>query len=390
MLILKLALRNILGAGLRTWLNVTVLSFSFVIIIWLQGFYIGMLEQVSDATIDAEFGGGQYWNALYDPFDPLSLKDAHSPIQGTLKDLVDSGRAAPVLIVLGTIYPGGRIMPVLLKGIDPRQAVVSLPSRFLEEASEDLPVLIGTRMAENAGLETGDTITIQWRDTHGTFDALEARIVQVMETIVPTIDNGQMWLPLEKLRAMTLLENEATLVVIAKDVRATLDEPNWIFKNLDFLLSDIKQIVQMRTIGSAFIYAFLLLLAMLAIFNTQVLSIFRRRKEMGTLMALGFNRTQVIELFTMEGALQGVFAAVVAAIYGIPLLILSAKGFGLPSELTSQSGFALGAKLFPSYTAGLVVGTTLIVLIMTTIVSFLPTRKIAKLKPTDALRGKLP
>jgi putative ABC transport system permease protein len=30
-----------------------------------------------------------------------------------------------------------------------------------------------------------------------------------------------------------------------------------------------------------------------------------------------------------------------------------------------------------------------LVLGITTIVSFLPTRKIAKLKPTDALRGKL-
>ena len=48
-----------------------------------------------------------------------------------------------------------------------------------------------------------------------------------------------------------------------------------------------------------------------------------------------------------------------------------------------------GEKLFPTYSAGLVIGTTVLVFIMTTIVSFLPTRKIAKLKPTEALRGKL-
>jgi ABC-type lipoprotein release transport system permease subunit len=35
-----------------------------------------------------------------------------------------------------------------------------------------------------------------------------------------------------------------------------------------------------------------------------------------------------------------------------------------------------------------VLGTTVLVLIVTTIVSFLPTRRIAKLKPTDALRGR--
>ena len=52
-------------------------------------------------------------------------------------------------------------------------------------------------------------------------------------------------------------------------------------------------------------------------------------------------------------------------------------------------GIALGEKLVPIYTAGLVFGTVMLILTVTTIVSFLPTRKIAKLKPTDALRGRL-
>jgi hypothetical protein len=34
---IKLAYRNLIGAGLRTWLNVIVLSFSFVVIIWMKG-----------------------------------------------------------------------------------------------------------------------------------------------------------------------------------------------------------------------------------------------------------------------------------------------------------------------------------------------------------------
>ena len=56
---------------------------------------------------------------------------------------------------------------------------------------------------------------------------------------------------------------------------------------------------------------------------------------------------------------------------------------------TDSYGFALGEKLFPIYSVGLVLGTTLLVMIVTTIASFLPTRKIAKLRPTDALRGKM-
>ena len=34
----KLAFRNLMGAKLRTWLNIIVLSMAYVIIIWQQGF----------------------------------------------------------------------------------------------------------------------------------------------------------------------------------------------------------------------------------------------------------------------------------------------------------------------------------------------------------------
>jgi ABC-type lipoprotein release transport system permease subunit len=146
--------------------------------------------------------------------------------------------------------------------------------------------------------------------------------------------------------------------------------------------------VASKTVGSSIVYTIFLLLAMLAIFDTQVLSIFHRRREIGTLMALGFTRARVIGLFTLEGMLNSVLAALVAAAYGIPLLTWIARtGWAMPGDMDSY-GFAIGERIFPAYGAGLVIGTTALVLLVTTVVSFLPTRRIAKLKPTDALRGR--
>ena len=50
----KLALRNLLGAGIRTWLNVGVLSFAFVAIIWMQGYNLGIGEQAMRQQVEAE------------------------------------------------------------------------------------------------------------------------------------------------------------------------------------------------------------------------------------------------------------------------------------------------------------------------------------------------
>ena len=60
MLSIKLAWRNLIGAGLRTWLNVIVLSISFVVIIWHRGMLDGWHQQARLDTIDWEIGGGQY------------------------------------------------------------------------------------------------------------------------------------------------------------------------------------------------------------------------------------------------------------------------------------------------------------------------------------------
>jgi len=389
MLLPTLALRNLLGAGLRTWLNVVALSFSFVAIIFLQGMYDGMNQQAEHASVGALYGGGQYWHARYDPYDPLTLPDAHGPLPASLEALVRSRQATPILIRQATIYPGGRFRGILLKGIAPDQNILTLPTAALRAGAGTIPALIGARMARSTGLGLGDAVTVRWRDVHGTFDAADLTIARVMRTTVPEVDNDQIWIPLEALRRLTDMPGQATLVVLKPGARPAGMAAGWLLRDAAYLLKDIRTLIRYKSIGGSVLYLLLLFLAMLAIFDTQVLSVFRRRREIGTLMALGMTRTRVIGLFTLEGALHGGLAALLAAAYGGPLLVFVAlKGYGVPQG-TDSFGLAIGERIFPMYSAGLVGGTTLLVLLVTTIVSFLPTRRIAKLKPTDALRGRM-
>lgn len=392
MVILKLALRNILGAGLRTWLNVFVLSLAFVVIIWFQGLIQGMNNEAMTTMIDMEYGGGQYWHQQYDPYDPLTLEDSHAPLPPALAALVAKGQAAPMLMTSGAIYPQGRMQTVRIKGIDPNQQIVQLPSHVLNTDDPDMiPALIGARMAQQTKLQVGDSVTARWRDVNGTFDATDFQIVEIMQTTAQAVDSGIIWIPLATLQRLLQMPGQASVVTVAKGLEdpPAADDP-WVFRDHEYLLSDIIALVKQKSVGSSILYVFLLFLGLLAIFDTQVLAIFRRRKEMGTLMALGMPRGKVIGLFTLEGALHGLLALVVGAIYGIPFLWwFAANGMTFPQETMDSFQLALPSTLYPSYGVPLVVGTTLLVLVTVTIVSFLPTRRISKLKPTDALRGKI-
>jgi putative ABC transport system permease protein len=249
--------------------------------------------------------------------------------------------------------------------------------------------LIGSLMAEQTKLDVGDLVTVRWRDVNGTFDADDVEIVQIMRNVAPAVDQGQIWVPLERLRAMLQAPGEATLVVLRSGLEnMPPGDETWAYRDLDYLLATIREFVRAKSGGSFFMYTLLLFMGLLAIFDTQVLSIWRRRREIGTLMALGMERSTVIGLFTFEGALHGILALIVGAIYGIPLMKLTlAKGIPLPG-VAQDMGIALPETLYPSYGAWLLAGTTLLVFVSVTVVSFLPASKIAKMKPTEALRGK--
>lgn len=389
MMAIKLALRNLLGAGLRTWLNVIVLSFSFVVIIWHKGFLDGWDRQAKTDMIDWELGGGQYWEQHYDPYDPFTLTDSHARLPDELSRLVNQEEMAPMLITQGTLYPSGRMLSIRIRGIDPSQHVLSIPSHMLDSVKDELPAIIGTGMAGSTGLRKGDRVTLRWRDKNGAFDATEINIAGIFKTNVPTVDGGQVWIPLGKLQQMMMLPGEATLVVVKNTDKMWTEVKDWNFKTQGLLLEDIDKIIKTKTAGGAIVWGILLMLAMLAVFDTQVLSIFRRQKEIGTYIALGMTRGQVVALFTAEGSLHSVLAALLGAAYGIPLLALQAvKGIAFPAT-SKDFGISMADRIYPQYSAGLILATVLIIMLTTTVVSYWPSRKISKMKPTDALRGKV-
>ncbi len=350
---------------------------------------MGWQDDASREMKNWDFAGGQYWQETYDPYDPFTLEDSHAIIPEDLQKMIVEDDAISILLSPATIYPEGRMRNIVLKGIDPSQDLIELPTKCLAGANDEINCIIGSGFADNLKIKEGDYIVLRWRDKNGTYDARDIKVAHVFSTTVITVENNQVWISLPILQEMLGLPNQATIITV-KDETYNKEISGWKHKDLDFLLIDLTNMIQAKTVGSSIMYAILLFLAMIAIFDTQILAIFRRRKEMGTMMAMGMTRPKIIQLFTLEGVLHAIMAIFLGAIYGIPLLRHFEKvGMPLGTDAKEWGLSGLDDALYPVYGWKLVVGTIILVLITTTIVSFLPTRKIAKLKPTDALRGKM-
>ncbi len=385
----KLAYRNIIGSGLRTWLIVFILSLSYIIIIGHKGMLDGWYYQSHNDMINWEVAGGQYWQQEYDPYDPFTIIDSHGLIPNELQDEISKGNMTAMLYTQATIYPDGHQRTIMLKGIDEKQQIIEIPSAGLTIDEKFIPVIIGKKMASSNKLKIGDYVTLRWRDVNGVYDADEVKIVGIFKTNVPSLDNAQMYIPLANLQSMLSMNNEATIIIKKQNLEFNKEYDNWDLKSQKFLMKDLIEIMKVEHLGGSLLWGIVLLLALLAIFDTQILTVFKRQKEIGTYLALGMTKTQVIKLFTLEGALYGFLAAVCASVYGTPLLILFAKnGITMPVS-TDEYGIAISETLYPMYSFGLVASTVCIILFITTIVSYLPVKKISKMKPTDAIKGKL-
>jgi ABC-type antimicrobial peptide transport system permease subunit len=73
--------------------------------------------------------------------------------------------------------------------------------------------------------------------------------------------------------------------------------------------------------------------------------------------------------------------------FGPVLFYFRREGIPLPMDYT-EMGMLVAKRLIPVYSFSLIVSTILLISIIVLIVSYIPSRKITKMKPTDALRGR--
>lgn len=382
-----IANKNFYRQGLRAFLNVLVTALSIIALIFMLSLLNGFQAQATRNLVSTDVGGGHYRVPGLDILTPTEWEDYTMTVPHRLKSLPHTDKAE-VLVQQGQLYPNRRLFPVQLRGMEMDQSLLTLPlaglKKYDDKLGDVIPAVVGVKMARKAHLTQGDTVVLKWRDKEGAVDARDVLIVDVGDIINPRVDDGVVWLRLDHLRAMTDRENEVSWVAVREFLGPV---SGFEFHGIELLMSDLLALLRQDRINSKILWGILMVLVCTSVFNTQILNIFKRQKEIGTLMALGMEPGRIVRIFTLEGVLAALWALVLAVLLGVPFFIWF-QGVGFDVTHLSEASFPIRETIYPDYQPREILISVLIVLVLIVASAWVPVKKIIRLDPTLALRGR--
>ncbi len=386
-MIFNIALKNFYRQGARAALNVLVTALIIIAVIFNLSLLNGFQAQGTRNMVRTNIAGGHYVAPGFDILTPTEWENLTLKVPDKLHAIQHSDKAE-VLVQQGQIYPNRRLFPVQLRGIEKEQTLLDLPLQSLDaypaSVKDVIPVVLGAKMAKKSHLQKGDTVVLKWRDKFGAVDAMDMLVVEVATLVNPRIDEGVVWLRLDHLRQLTQRPGEVTWVAVRDHLGPVAGME---FQTLEMLMQDLLALLKHDRRNARILWVILMFLAGISIFNNQILILFKRQREIGTLMAFGMTSSLIVGMFTLEGSFAAISAVILAACLGVPFFAWF-QSVGLDVSHLSESSIPVKDKIFLDIQPVETLVTVLVIIVVMIAVAWIPSRRISRMDPTLALRGR--
>lgn len=398
----ELAARNLRRNPRRTLVAILTVAFGIVAFLLAGGFISWIFQEIREATIHSQLGHIQIVRPNYlekgvaDPY--AFLLPGQSEELSLIKRAPGVEAVAPRLAVNGLISVGEVTIPFLGEGVSP------VPERALSSRMEiiqgkNLPednspsVILGEGLAKSLRVSPGDPVVLMATTARGSTNAVELTVSGIFTTMYKDYDDVALRLPIEIARKLMKVSGATTWVVLLDKTEQTADSARYLRTRLDGkqfqiipwteLADFYNKTVTLFSKQVGIVKAIIALIIILTISNTQMMSVLERTTEIGTSLAIGVKRSQLIELFMTEGLLIGLLGGSVGVVLGYILAnFISSIGIPMPPPPGMAHGY-LGRILL---TWPLVFDALILALLTTLLASIFPAWKASRLNIVDALR----
>lgn len=409
----SIAWRNVLRHGKRTLITAIVLTVGIGIFILFDSMLAGM----DRITIDT---GIEYENASVSIRTKEYQQHANSqPLEYALADPEAIMKKLPDLLPPGSTFtPRSRFYtqvsnytddtPGIAIAVDPQKD----PSVFRTSSSivsgewvSPGKAVLGSDMARDLRVKVGDWVAISAILPDSTINAIEIEVGGIADLPLFGLSSQAVYLSLADAEALAgsplpLTEIDILippagkldrLVAQAETAAASIESA---FAGIEALSigEAMKDYLAMRTMKSKFSYVVIfivLLIAAVGIFNTLLMSMYSRIREIGVLAAYGLEPGQIKRLFSLEGLMIGAIGSLGGLALGALFVWwLNTKGISFEGIIGNLDLGSLPKNLYirgewnaPAFAGGFIFGV-----LVSWLASLMPARKAASIEVTDALR----
>lgn len=255
-----------------------------------------------------------------------------------------------------------------------------------------------TRLLSRLGLSVGDRITLMVRTTTSSTNAATFDITGEIAFSSADLNADTVIVPLDVLSRLCRMEKGALEILVTCD--GNEDEEKY--------LSAIKEALDAENLridywkDSSMAYSFIplfdttyaivellfFLISSTLIFNTTMMCVLERKKEIGTMIAFGFRRSTVIIQFVIEAAIISLFGTLAAGVAGAATLaLIDSVGLDL-NALGGEAvqGWNFSNMLYPEIGLPMLAAITATGLAVAVLAAFLASYRIRKIEVANALR----
>ncbi|MBM7118883.1 ABC transporter permease [Archangium primigenium] len=402
----SIAVRNVARNARRSLVTLAAVLLGVTAVLVLEGFIGGFLRLIVEDIVLGKTGALQVHTTGYMSSRDALLLEPSIPYDEALLARV---RAVPgVTGVTGRIQFSGLVGNGLSqtmfvgRGLDvsteaqavPRAGFDVLPGGRMLTPEDHARAVLGDALARAFHTQAEGRVTLASSSPRGRANALDVAVAGLSVSGLPHENKSVVTVPLALAQELLGLEGRVTELAVAVEDLEALDHvatalrerlgPGYevhTWRQLQPFVGDT--LGRMRfVLGLIGLILFVIILT--GILNTTLMSVFERVREIGTLLAVGMRRRQVLVLFLWEAALLGVLGAVGGVAVGWALVrAIAARGIPMAMVFNTGSTSLLRPELRPSF----VLLTFAVAVAGALAAAAWPAWKASRLRPVEALRS---
>lgn len=264
------------------------------------------------------------------------------------------------------------------------------------------PLVLGERLAKALDVRIGDRVTLTVKPLGGgEFARAAFELHGIFRTGIQELDAFWVELPLEAAQDLTsaaqgvshlalYLEDERQLPALQQQLQPLLEARAWEAQAWTQAAPELNSAVAMDAAGMALLMVIVIVVVVAGILNTVIMSVLKRHREFGVMLALGSSPGLIVRVVLLES----LYLAGTSLLLGLLLGLAAHWHFateGLNFREVFGTGLEAGGVLLPERFYSLLkplklAGVATLILLLTLLVSLYPAYKSGRLKPIEAIK----